>query len=122
MSCNTKRKLSIFPFTHMTMREVVSHLVFWLLKSIIYMIRCSIACSFPSLCCCSPHFACMIVEQRDPLFLPSRQQALMIPGNHQWVAGTSSQSSSFYDLQKFNHYWLLLLHGLVDIKYILEIR
>ena len=49
-------------------------------------------------------------------FLPSRQQALMIPGNHQWVAGTSSQSS-FYDLQKFNHYWLLLLHGLVDIKY-----
>ena len=36
-----KRKLSIFPFTRMTMWEVVSHLVFWLVKSIIYVILCA---------------------------------------------------------------------------------
>lgn len=28
-----------------------------------------IACSFPCLCCCYPHFTLMIVEQRDPSFL-----------------------------------------------------
>lgn len=116
MSCNIKK--GSFPYSHSHVWPCRKLLVTWysgFWGQLFTWFCVLIACSFPCLCCCYPHFTLMIVEQRDPSFLQDNKlwwSQEIISG---WLA--PYHSSSFYDLQKFNHYWLLLLHGLVDIKY-----
>lgn len=95
------------PIQIMTIWEViVCHLVFWLLRSIIYIALC-----FVYLFCLYPHSTCIIVEKRCSSCLEDNScDDSSISSLSRLVP---HQGSSFHDSQQYNHHWPLLLHGLV---------